>query len=111
MFNLYSNLYLTIISKYSYVTRCVTCANYYLHTDFNLPLRTAELAEAGAQPRVWGGRMGEETQRATIAVLHDTVFCEKAQLGQNGTRRAKDGGWGRVLLSDCELYSSVFSRI
>ena len=84
------------------------CANYYLQTDFNLPrveeaLRPAELAEAGAQPRVWGGRMSEETRRATIAVLRDSVFCVKAQLGQNGGQR-------QVLLSDCELYSSVFSH-
>ena len=69
-----------------------------------------ELEEAGAQPQVWGGRMAEETQRATIAVLQDTVFCEKAQLGQNGARKAKDGGQRRVLLIDCELYSCVFSR-
>ena len=93
------------------------CANYYLQIDFNLPraeealrpaelaeaLRPAELAEAGAQPRVWGGRMSEETRRATIAVLRDSVFCVKAQLGQNGGQR-------QVLLSDCELYSSVFSH-
>ena len=88
----------------------IICTQTLTSQERRRPLWTAELAEAGAQPRVWGGRMGEETQRATIAVLHDTVFCEKAQLGQNGTRRAKDGGWGLVLLSDCELYSSVFSH-
>ena len=95
--------------------RCIMCANYYLQTDFNLPraeeaLRPAELAEAGAQPRVWGGRMAEEIRRATIAVLHEIVFCEKAQLGQNGACQAQDGGQGQVLLSDRELYSGVFSR-
>ena len=78
--------------------RFVTCSNYYLQTDFNLPRaeRPFRPAEAGAQPQVWGGRMAEETQRATIAVLHDTVFREKAQLGQNGARLAQDGGQRRV---------------
>ena len=45
-----------------------------------------------------------------IAVVHDTLLCENAQLGQNGAHKAKDGGQGRVLLSDNEQYSNVFSR-
>ena len=44
-----------------------------------------------------------------IVVVHDTVLCENAKLGQNGARTAKDGGQGRVLLSDYEQYSDVFS--
>ena len=74
------------------------------------PLRPAELAEAGAQPRVWGRKSAEGTRRATIAVVHDTLLCENAQLGQNGARTAQDGSQRRVLLSDCEQYSDVFSR-
>ena len=54
--------------------------------------------------------MAEEIRRATRAVLHEIVFCEKAQLGQNGACQAQDGGQGQVLLSDRELYSGVFSR-
>ena len=44
-----------------------------------------------------------------IAVVHDTLLCENAQLGQNGARSAKDGDQGRVLLSDSEQYFEVFS--
>ena len=95
--------------------RCITCANYYLQTDFNLP----RAEEAPPARGIGGGRslttsvgeeIGEGTRRVTIAVVHNTVLCENAQLGQNGARTAKDGGQGRVLLSDCEQYSDVFSR-
>ena len=92
--------------------RCITCVNYYLQTDFNLP----RAEEAPPARGIGGGRslttsVGREIcSRNPEAVVHDTVLRENAQLGQNGARTAKDGGQGRVLLSDCEQYSDVFSR-